>query len=103
MEQFNQYFDLWYLIIIVLGGEIITDSRLAIQKPFWLKAFLLALPSAWKIMIFSLVVGVGLYYLDGTIPVKILFATFLFANSFYALVGKFIMAWLRSLFHLGVK
>lgn len=97
MELFQQYFDFMYLIIIILGGAAITSDRFTIKKPFWLASLVSKISAAWKVLIFSLVVGILLFKFDSDSTLKVLFATFLLANSFYALIGKFVMNWLTNL------
>ena len=97
MELFNLYFDTVYLIIIVLGGKLIADDRLLISKPFWLKAFLMRISGAWRVLIFSAIVGIILHYFDGEVGAKKLISTFLLANSFYALIVKYVFDYIESL------
>jgi len=97
MEMFEMYFDVVYLIIIVLGGKLISDDRLMFSKPFWLKSLMSKIGAAWKILIFSALVGVLLHFFDGEVSVKKLISTFLLANSFYALVLKYVFAYIESL------
>lgn len=94
MEQFHEYFDLWYLLAIVLGGEILTNDAIIAPLHLGIRGVLCRVATAWRILIYSALLGVAVYFLFPETGLKKIILTYLLANSVYALLAKALFAWI---------
>lgn len=96
----ERYIDFFYFMLIMFGGKIISLDELINPLPFAVKATLIRVGVAWRVLIFSLIIGILIYKLDPTADARKLIITYSFANSFYALLLKGILdsteKWVRK-------
>lgn len=91
LSFFDKTFNWFYLLVIVLGGKIITMDEIVNPLPFKWKAFLMRIGAAWRIGIFSCIAGIIIHFTEPEIGGKKLILTFLLANSLYALFFKWVL------------
>jgi hypothetical protein len=87
-------------MLIMFGGKIVSLDELINPLPFAIKATLIRVGVAWRVLVFSFIIGVLVYHFDHTADVRKLIITYTFANSFYALLLKGLLdsveKWIRK-------
>lgn len=97
METFiENYIDVFYLLLILFVGKILTLDDIIEPLPFKVKGVLLRIGVAWRILIFSSVVGILMYCLNYTDDWQKLVVTWSMANSMYALLFKDVFYFIES-------
>ena len=98
----NNYIDAWYLISILLVGRIMTNDQVIDPLPFRIKAIMLRIGTAWRILILSFFMGFGIYLIRyytnqcDLMGVKKLVFTYFVANSFYELFAKYLFSFVET-------
>lgn len=107
--------DYLYLVLILCAGRILSNDQIINPLPLWLKGILLRITVAWRVLIISLAIGIGLYYFrkynftDNHDEIQSLALTYFVANGFYELFAKalftivenFISNWWKSRTYRG--
>ena len=89
--------DIPYLLTILLTGYYFTKEEvLSILGNSKLKTFVLGIPKSYKVLFISLVTGLFYAYVAMSDTGKLMF-TFVFANSFYELLMKWVFNKIDSL------
>lgn len=97
-EFIGQFIDYRYLIAILGLGQILSRDKMVDNLPFKIRACLLKVDVAWRILILSLFMGVIWYYMrkwsGNKTEAELLLITYLVANGFYALIMKYVFKWI---------
>ena len=95
MELIHQYIDLWYLLVILMAGKLLTQNSIIKPLPHWIKSLLYRIGTAWRVLLISLIIGVVYYFIEHP-PIKVLVITYMTANSMYSLLIKYFFQWAES-------
>lgn len=95
METIQQYIDLWYLLVILMAGKLLTQNSIIKPLPNWMKSILYRIGTAWRVLLVSLLIGVAYYFVSHP-PLKVLVITYMAANSMYSLLIKYFFKWAES-------
>jgi len=99
-EFLAKYVDIPYLIAVLCLGRILSRDVVVKNVNFHMKALLLRVAYAYRVLIIAAALGILWYYMriwsGNKTEAEYLIMTWLIANAFYDLLFKYLFDWIES-------